>query len=427
MSTIMPMNASDGAVISLNGKYRAYIFSAFIIVYLVIAPIGYSFFTQFADLFYLPITTRHHIFINVFCNELVFVAAYFLNGRLSSKLTRIFLLCCVFHGVFAIITLGFRTYYSIPIFFSSVLVSLWVGMGIVVVKHRSQKTLIAVIDSKYGSRAKLQLTGNATVVSEPSSDLTRYNLILLTRWEDVTDEWAPQLSKAMLAGRRVRFISEFREELNGETSVDDFHIDHLPEGRITSYTSSKRLLDVVLVLMMLPIALPLTMVAMLTILISMGRPIFYNHTRVGLGGRPFTMFKLRSMKVSHTDQAVIATAVNDSRITRVGAFLRRFRIDELPQLWNVLKGDMSLVGPRPEQSKLAADYEYIMPTFAYRNLVRPGITGWAQVRAGYAANEDETRVKLGFDLYYVKHMSFWLDLQILARTFGALANGGGVR
>jgi lipopolysaccharide/colanic/teichoic acid biosynthesis glycosyltransferase len=122
-----------------------------------------------------------------------------------------------------------------------------------------------------------------------------------------------------------------------------------------------------------------------------------------------------------------ATEVGDSRVTPVGRVLRRFRIDELPQLWNVLTGDMSLVGPRPEQPHLTENYTRALPAFAYRTLVRPGITGWAQLRSGYAANLVETRAKLTYDLYYIKNMSLTLDLKIALRTFWILLSGIGAR
>lgn len=120
-------------------------------------------------------------------------------------------------------------------------------------------------------------------------------------------------------------------------------------------------------------------------------------------------------------------ALNTHRITRLGHFLRRYRIDELPQLWNVALGDMSIVGPRPEWHVLSTQYESEFQAFQYRHLVRPGITGWAQVRGGYASDLAETRVKVGYDLFYIKNFSFALDLQILVRTVWTLVSGSGAR
>jgi lipopolysaccharide/colanic/teichoic acid biosynthesis glycosyltransferase len=139
------------------------------------------------------------------------------------------------------------------------------------------------------------------------------------------------------------------------------------------------------------------------------------------------MLKLRTMRAAAPSDAVIATTRQDPRITPFGRWLRRFRIDELPQLWNVLVGDMSLIGPRPEQPALAERYARDVPAFAYRQLVRPGITGWAQVRAGYAADLEETKIKLAYDLFYLKNFTLGLDLRILIRTVWTLISGAGVR
>jgi lipopolysaccharide/colanic/teichoic acid biosynthesis glycosyltransferase len=157
----------------------------------------------------------------------------------------------------------------------------------------------------------------------------------------------------------------------------------------------------------------------------MGTPVLFTQKRVGYAGKVFTIYKLRTM--TRAPREADATAVGDMRVTGFGRFLRRFRIDELPQLWNVLKGEMSLIGPRPEQPELARAYVSQMPAFAFRHLVRPGITGWAQIRAGYAANLAETREKLSFDLYYLKNASVTLDLEIAARTAFTLLSGRGVR
>lgn len=139
------------------------------------------------------------------------------------------------------------------------------------------------------------------------------------------------------------------------------------------------------------------------------------------------MYKLRTMRDSADNRVGTATSIGDNRVTKAGQILRRFRIDELPQLWNVLKGDMSLIGPRPEQEGLSYAYISSVPSFAYRSLVRPGITGWAQVNAGYAANLEESRVKLSYDLFYVKNISFSLDIQIVLRTVFTILGGAGVR
>jgi lipopolysaccharide/colanic/teichoic acid biosynthesis glycosyltransferase len=166
---------------------------------------------------------------------------------------------------------------------------------------------------------------------------------------------------------------------------------------------------------------------MLAILATMGRPILFVQNRIGRGGEAFAMYKLRTMRQRMPRESARATALNDDRITPLGRVLRKYHIDELPQMWNVLRGDMSLVGPRPEQPELALDYAEQMPAYSYRHLVRPGITGWSQVCFGYAENYSETREKLTFDLHYIKYMSFVMDFSIAAMTVRILCKGALVR
>jgi lipopolysaccharide/colanic/teichoic acid biosynthesis glycosyltransferase len=179
----------------------------------------------------------------------------------------------------------------------------------------------------------------------------------------------------------------------------------------------KYAIDVFLVVLLLPIVLPLSLLAATAIRVTMGRPVLFIQERVGLGGGAFRMYKFRTMRhMRWPADVTTATVVNDGRITPLGSWLRRFRIDELPQLWNVLRSDMSIIGPRPEQPTLCDKYTSVMPTFPCRHVVRPGITGWAQVLYGYAGDAQETREKLSYDLFYVKYISLSLDLKILMET-----------
>jgi len=159
----------------------------------------------------------------------------------------------------------------------------------------------------------------------------------------------------------------------------------------------------------------------LAIYIDSGLPIFYSQPRLGRGRRIFTIYKFRSMrrrteKLSD-DQT---TAENDPRVTRVGKFLRKTRLDELPQFWNVLRGDMSLVGPRAEVPKLVEAYQKQVPFYRARLLVKPGLAGWAQINYGYASTIEETSIKLEYDLYYIKHRTLSMDFQIILRTIGTV-------
>jgi lipopolysaccharide/colanic/teichoic acid biosynthesis glycosyltransferase len=265
------------------------------------------------------------------------------------------------------------------------------------------------------------------VITSPATDLSAYDVILVSFTESISNEWARALSRAMLAGSQVRHVGEYVEDVRGAVSVEHFELDQLSDVGLVSYRPVKRLMDIATVIFLSPVVIALVALGAVAVLVTMGWPLFFVQERVGLAGKPFRMWKLRTMLPPKPGQSDHAAVPGDRRVTRVGAFLRRFRIDELPQVWNVLRGEMSLIGPRPEAVAFHEDYLRDVPEYTYRNLVRPGITGWAQVCAPPSANANEARRKLAYDLYYVKRMSMFLDFQIAIRTIWTVTNGGGVR
>jgi lipopolysaccharide/colanic/teichoic acid biosynthesis glycosyltransferase len=194
-----------------------------------------------------------------------------------------------------------------------------------------------------------------------------------------------------------------------------------------SYDRAKRLLDVITVISFAPLWLPLAACVALTVRLDSKGPALYSQPRVGRDGLVFTLWKFRSMVHGLQAPGVHFAQAEDPRITRVGRLLRRSRLDELPQLFNVLMGHMSLIGPRPEQTAFVRDFAATIPSYPYRHLVRPGLTGWAQVQQGYADSADTTRIKLSYDLYYVAHYSLALDLLIAAKTVKTVCTGFGAR
>jgi sugar transferase (PEP-CTERM system associated) len=175
------------------------------------------------------------------------------------------------------------------------------------------------------------------------------------------------------------------------------------------------------------LAAPILLVAALLIKLDSPGPVFYTQERVGMNGRVFKMFKFRTMRSDAEHRGVRWAEKDDPRVTRIGRYLRRFRVDELPQLLNVLRGEMSVVGPRPERPEFVARLRTQIPYYDLRALVRPGITGWAQIRYPYAASLEEAREKLQYDLYYVKHLSLLFDLKILFHTAKVVVFGRGAR
>lgn len=191
--------------------------------------------------------------------------------------------------------------------------------------------------------------------------------------------------------------------------------------------TAKRSIDIVISLFGIILGLPLMGAIAFAIWLETGFPILFRQERVGLGQQPFTIWKFRSMLPDAEASGPSWAQSNDPRITRVGRLLRKFRLDELPQLFNVLRGEMSLVGPRPEQTKLCKMLEQMIPMYWRRHSIRPGITGWAQVKYQYGSNIEDAKRKLEYELYYIKNLSLTLDLAIILATFKVILFGRGAK
>jgi exopolysaccharide biosynthesis polyprenyl glycosylphosphotransferase len=185
------------------------------------------------------------------------------------------------------------------------------------------------------------------------------------------------------------------------------------------FSHLKRVMDIVVAGAALALASPLLAVVALAVKLTDGGPVFFRQSRVGLNRKSFAILKFRTMTVGG-EKGELYTQKNDPRLTLIGARLRKWRLDELPQLCNVLKGEMSLIGPRAEWDKLVAGYEQQIPCYHFRHLVKPGITGWAQVNYPYGANLEDTKRKLEYDLYYIRHFSFRLDASIVFKTLNTM-------
>jgi exopolysaccharide biosynthesis polyprenyl glycosylphosphotransferase len=191
--------------------------------------------------------------------------------------------------------------------------------------------------------------------------------------------------------------------------------------------AARRGRDTALSMLLLILTLPLLLIVACMIKLESPGPVLYRQNRVGLGGRCFSLWKFRSMRTDAEAAGASWAAARDPRITRVGGFIRAHRIDELPQLVNVLRGEMSLIGPRPERPIFVEQLIQVIPGFAARTRVLPGLTGWAQVNYPYGASVEDARIKLEYDLYYIRERSALLDLRILLRTVGVVLCRTGAR
>ena len=240
------------------------------------------------------------------------------------------------------------------------------------------------------------------------------------------------LLDAKLRGLRVVSGVDFQEhslgriDLDGLTSEAFLTADGFEAARW--FDRVKRFSDVTLSVAMILLTLPLMLLTALAIKADSPGPVLYRQSRTGAFGKTFTVFKFRSMTANAEAGGKPRWAQKgDTRVTRVGRFIRATRIDELPQLWNILRGEMSLVGPRPERPHFVEQLSRAIPFYDQRSYVKPGLTGWAQVNYPYGASVEDAREKLAYDLYYVKHRSIWLDMRILLATVRVVLTGDGAR
>lgn len=228
-------------------------------------------------------------------------------------------------------------------------------------------------------------------------------------------------------GINLTTMTETYENLSGRVPIDLLEsdwvirafLDRAPTGGF--YRIAKRLMDLGLAFIgLIGLAILFPLLALI-IFIDSGRPIIFTQKRLGKGGKPYSILKFRTMKSkSDMEKEALVTANNDPRITRIGKFLRKAHLDELPQIINVLRGEMSFVGPRSERVELVRVFQMEVPFYRARMLVKPGITGWAQIHQAYAETIEETAVKLQYDLYYIEHASVLMDINILLRTVGSV-------
>jgi lipopolysaccharide/colanic/teichoic acid biosynthesis glycosyltransferase len=245
---------------------------------------------------------------------------------------------------------------------------------------------------------------------------------------DLAPEWERLLANCALKGLPVYHSKQVVESLTGRVEIE-----HLSENSLGSllpssiYLRFKRACDTLFVLVAGPALLCIGCIVALLIKAEDGGPILFTQSRVGHRGDVFKIYKFRTMRMESGGAGGDFTRGEDPRITRIGRFLRRYRIDELPQALNILRGDMSWIGPRPESLPLSEWYEERIPFYSYRHIVRPGITGWAQVQQGYAAELEAVTGKLHYDFFYIKHFSPWLDLLVTAKTIRTVLTGFGAR
>ena len=305
--------------------------------------------------------------------------------------------------------------------------------GLYTLVHRGMFRRIAIVP--FGDFESLESIRSVQWLrlTQPDIELVRDSDAIVADFAapDLPDEWEAFLADAALAGKVVYQVKQLSESLTGRVEIE-----HLSENSFGSlvpargYFYLKSLVDFMVAVALLPLALPIMGVVALLIRLDGLGSIFFRQKRVGHAGKPIIVLKFRTMlpfDLEGDERVSAVTKDGDDRITRIGSFLRRSRLDELPQIFNILAGEMSWIGPRPEAAVLSTWYTGEIPFYRYRHVVKPGISGWAQVNQGHVAGVDDVHRKLQYDFYYIKYFSPWLDLLIVLRTLRTMLTGFGAR
>ncbi len=341
-------------------------------------------------------------------------------------------------GLTALLLLFSRQYFSRS--FLLITAGSWLLLATahrIVRRHRPWTERIAVITAEKQLADDLVDSPHADVIwvldpkSESVPDLPDRDVTMSVDLKAVLSERVAQyISSCDVAGSTIRPFTSTYEEHTGRVPLV-----HLAEGweisapllEVAPWLPGKRALETVAAVVTAPIWVALGLLVAAYMRLTSSGPVLFRQERVGFGGAPFIMYKFRTMDEDAEKDGPSFATEGDQRVIRGARFLRKSRLDEIPQLWNVLKGEMSLVGPRAEQVPFADSFSRRIPFYEHRHLVRPGLTGWAQVNYGYADDQADTIEKLTYDLYYIKHMSPVMDLRVLWRSVWTVLSGFGAR
>lgn len=337
------------------------------------------------------------------------------------------------YGIMAFVLLVARLSYSSVYVIMSLSFSVFSLFVLAYIRARYERRRVFVVP--FGKVSRLLGTQGADWVTLEAPDVPLGKSIIVADLHvDLQPEWERMLASAAIRGHTIYHYKQLGELLTGKVTIE-----HLSENNLGSlvpnriYTKVKRLVDVTVCLIFLPFVIVILAIIAILIKIDSRGPIFFVQKRRGYSGEEFRMIKLRTMRPTmplNSESIKInsfMTQSSDARITRIGKYLRKTRLDELPQFFNVLAGHMSLIGPRPEAMQLSHWYEEKIPFYTYRHIVRPGISGWAQVHQGHVTDIDAVYEKLSYDFYYIKNFSAWLDILIAIRTFVVMLSGFGAR
>jgi len=307
------------------------------------------------------------------------------------------------------------------------------------IENNIQEDIINTLDYNYigyisnnKSKATKYLIGN---YNEMEKIIAKNNVDILVIVKDIKSpdfkKYLKRIFDLKINGLKIMTYEEFNEDIQKKIDINQINEEWLLESNGFDILNNemqkniKRGMDLILALILMVILSPLALITAIIIKFESKGPVIFKQTRIGENMKPFRVYKFRSMRLHDPNKHSKYTLNNDTRVTKFGKFMRKTRIDELPQLWNILKGTMSFIGPRPEWEILAKDYAKQINYYNLRHLIKPGITGWAQVMFPYGESLDDAKKKLEYDLYYLKHQDLILDVLIVAKTAKAVLFGKG--
>ncbi len=398
---------------------------------------GFEFVQLDWDRHVLPFTILHLFWIasfyifDLYARYHFRISGIFFQKFLQAMVVNTLLATFFFYVIAPIVKISPKTNLFIYIVIYSALFLIWRSIiGKVFTDQRFRKRVLFVnIDSDSMSMVnKLSSSSLALYHVEDVVQLSQDNEFKLNTTIDILvvgkNSYHPfrkELYKHVLHGIRVIDDTSFWEELRSKIplSITDtsWILKHFTEAHKREFEMFKRASDLLVSLILLILLSWLIVLISIAIKLFSSGPVLYRQIRVGKNGKPFTICKFRTMTHAPKQTQQVWAQTNDQRITRIGSLLRYTHLDELPQLFNVLKGNMSLIGPRPEQPEFVNEFNRIVPFYSLRHIVRPGVTGWAQINYPYGRSIEDTRRKLEYDLYYVKYRNWFLDFKILLKTF----------
>lgn len=327
-------------------------------------------------------------------------------------------------GVFFLLRLP----YSILLLGLSSAFSMLGFFALTLLMARNRRATCYVIPRGRAASIEFASSLRTIMLDHPHIPASKRAVVVADLHAELGEEWERFLTEAALIGHPIYHVTQLREAMTGQVQFD--HLSENSFGALIptlAYNKLKRVIDLVCVVVVLPILLPLLALVALAIKLDSPGPAFFVQRRVGFRGQLFKMIKFRTMTVTEDGENPSASVTNhdDQRVTKLGRLLRRARIDELPQVVNILRGEMSWIGPRPEAVSLSSEYARKIPNYRYRHLVRPGLSGWAQVNQGHVTSVEDVTNKLCYDFYYVKNVSLWLDIVIALRTLKVIFTGYG--